>query len=407
MAKKFLTVEKRVNINSKLANLFDINIENEKLNVLSAVNRFSAKDVYANFSIPSFIKSLVDGFAVIASDTKGASSGNPIPLKLAGKLHIGEKFSRKLDKDECVFVPTGGMVPDGADAIVMIEYTEETLSEVFVMKEAHTGENLVRIGDDFKEGEKLIYKGDKITPNIVAAARAFGIREIDVFQKIKIGIFSTGDELVESGNLPSGKIYDTNEYTIFAEAVNGNFYPGVYGIVGDDKSKIKSMLKKTLSENDVVLMSGGTSKGIFDFTVSAINEIGKPGVCIHGLHLSPGKPTVFGVVNRKLVVGLSGNPLASFLVFRQVIIPLIYKKLGILQRKYTIIAMLSENLPSRKGREEFVIGKLFTKNSEQFVKPVFSESAFISPLIKGDGLITVPLMSEGYRKGDRVTFELW
>ncbi len=407
MVKKFLTVEKSTNVNKKLINLFEIGLKTEQLSLSLSIGRFSAKDVVANFNIPSFTKSIVDGFAVVSSDTKGASSGNPIPLRVVGKLRIGEEFNRKLTKNNAVFVPTGGVVPYGADAVVMIEHTEETANEIFVMKEVHKGENLIKVGDDFQKGETIVRRGERITPNRIAALRAFGFKNIEVVRKIKLGIFSTGDELIESGSLPLGKIYDTNEYTIFAEALSGNFSPVMYGIVKDDKLKIKSMLQRVLSENDVAIMSGGTSKGTFDFTVSVINELGKPGVQIHGLHLSPGKPTVFGVVDKKLIVGFSGNPLASFLVFRKIVIPLIYEKCGLKVDRKKITAVLSENLPSRKGREEFVMGKLFIRNNGQFVKPVFSESAFISPLIKSDGIIAIPLMSEGYKKNEKVIFELW
>jgi molybdopterin molybdotransferase len=407
MVKKFLTVERRENVGKRLAELFDISLKTEKLSILDSVNRFSAETIFASFNIPSFKKSLVDGFAVVSDNTKGASSGNPIPLKLIKDLRIGEALDKQLRNGETVFVPTGGVVPDEADAVVMIEYTEKHSDEIFVMQEVHKKENLIETGDDIKKGKVILSKGERITPNRVAVLRTFGIKDIAVFGKIKLGIFSTGDELIDSGKLPKGRIYDINEYALFAEATNGNFSPKMYGIVKDNKLRIKETLKKALSENDMVLMSGGTSKGSFDFTVSVINELGTPGVQIHGLHLSPGKPTVFGIVNGKLVVGLSGNPLASFLVFREVVVPFIYNKCGLKIEKQKVIAILSENLPSRKGREEFVMGKLFTKDGEQFVRPIFSESAFVSPLTESEGIITVPLMSEGFKKGEKVIVELW
>ncbi len=407
MDKKFLTVKKRSEVQKNLTDFFEIGLNPEKVSILSAIDRFSYEDFYAPIDIPGFKKSLVDGYAVNSDDTRGASNGNPIPLNLRAKLLISKKLKGKLNSNETVFVPTGGVVPQGADAMVMIENSEEKAGEVFIMHEAHKGENLINIGDDIRNGEVILSKGECINANMIAALRAFGRKEISVYKKIRIGIFSTGNELKDGGDLPEGKIFDINEYALFAEAQKENFSPKLYGIVRDNPDEIKEVLQKALSENDIVLMSGGTSKGMFDFTVSVINEIGKPGVLIHGLHLSPGKPTVFGVVSKKLVIGLSGNPLASFLVFREVIVPLIYKKCNLIEKKRKIVAILSENLPSRKGREEFVMGELFVKNGEQFVRPLFSESAFISPLIKGNGIITVPLMSEGYKKGKKVIFELW
>ncbi len=408
MDKKYLKVKKRSDLEKILLDKFSVNIGKETCSIQDAVNQFSAIDYKAAFSIPSFRKSLVDGFAVHSKDVLGASPSNPVPLRLISTLKIGESCKEKLKRGETVYVPTGGVVPDGADSLVMIEHTQVQKNEVFVFRSVSPHENLIEVGEDIKKDAVILKKGDRITPQKVVLLRGFGLTEVEVFNKISIGIISTGDELVDSGPLKTGKIYDINGYAVFSEALNSAiFSPKFYGIVKDSKGELQKALNKALSENDIVIMSGGTSKGSFDFTVSVINKAGKPGVLIHGLHLSPGKPTVFGVVNQKLIVGLSGNPLASFLVFKYVVVPLIAKKIGLKLKKYTVFATLNANVPSRKGREEFIVVRLIKRNNEFFAEPIFSESAFISVFIDGSGIIMIPLMSEGLTKGGKVEVILW
>ena len=409
MDKKYLKVKKRSDIEKILLDKFSVNVGKETCPIQDAVNHFSARDYKSTFSIPSFRKSLVDGFAVHSKDVLGASPSNPVPLRLISTLKIGESYKEKLKRGETVYVPTGGVVPDGADSLVMIEHTQvQGDDEVFVFRSVSPHKNLIEVGEDVKKVTVILKKGERITPQKVALLRGFGLTEVEVFNKIPIGIISTGDELVDSGSLKTGKIYDINGYTLFSEALSSSiFLPKFYGIVKDREDKLQKALTKTLSENDIVIMSGGTSKGSFDFTVSVINKAGKPGVLIHGLHLSPGKPSVFGVVNQKLIVGLSGNPLASFLVFKYVVIPLIAKKIGLKVKKHTVFATLNANVPSRKGREEFIVVKLVKRSNEFFAEPIFSESAFISVFIEGSGIITIPLMSEGLIKGEKVEITLW
>ena len=408
MDKKYLKVKKRSDLEKILLDKFSINIGTEIYSIQDAVGRFSAQDYRATFSIPSFRKSLVDGFAVHSKDILGASPSNPVPLRLVSTLKIGESYKKKLKQGETVYVPTGGVVPYGADSLVMIEYTQVQQDEVFAFRPSSVHENMIEIGEDIKKDEIILKEGEQITPQKIALLRGFGLTSVKVFSKVPIGIISTGDELIESGPLKTGKIYDINGYTIFSESLNSSiFTPKFYGVVQDNEAKLQKAVDKALSENEIVIMSGGTSKGSFDFTVSVINEAGKPGVLVHGLHLSPGKPTVFGTANGKLIVGLSGNPLASFFVFKYVIIPLITKKIGLEFKKYSVFATLNANVPSRKGREEFIVVKLIKRNNEFLAEPIFSESAFINPFLKGSGIIKVPLMSEGLIKGEKVEVTLW
>ncbi len=407
MDKKYLVVKKRSEVKKLVLPEFEIKKIAYKVNIEDSLGMYVAAEVSASFDIPGFRKSLVDGYAVKAKDVRGASTANPVPLKLKVKLKIGEIYGKSLLQNECVFVPTGGVVPDGADAVVMIEHAEERNGEIFVFRDVSENENLLNIGDDIKKGKPVLEKGERITSRKIAILRAFGVKEVSVHEKVKVGIVSTGDELLDTGKPEFGKIFDINGYMLFAEALNAGFTPKYYGILKDNKKIIKKTLEKMLEENDIAIMSGGTSKGNYDYTVSVVEELKNGKVLLHGLHLSPGKPTVLGIANKKLIAGLSGNPLASFFVFKKVIAPLICDKCGFRCTEKRIFAEVIENIPSRKGREEFVIGKLILKNGKNFVKPVFSESAFVGVLSEGDGFITIPLLSEGIKKGDKVEFELW
>ncbi len=407
MDKKYLVVKKRSEVSKVALPEFEIRKTGYTVKIENSIDMYAAEKITAPFDIPQFKKSLVDGYAIRAKDVMGASPSNPVPLKIKAKLKIGENYKRVIKQNETVFVPTGGIVPKGADAVVMIEYTETQGKELFIYKDVYENENLLDIGDDIKKGKPVLEKGERITSRKIATLRAFGIKELTVYEKVKIGIVSTGNELLDAGKPNPGKIFDINGYMLFAEASNAGFAPEYYGILTDNKKLIKKTLEKMLEEKDVVIMSGGTSKGNYDYTISAIEGLKNGKVLLHGLHLSPGKPTVLGIANKKLVAGLSGNPLASFFVFKKVIAPLICDKCGFKCTEKKIFAEVTENIPSKKGREEFVIGKLILKNGKNFVKPLYSESAFVGVLSEGDGFITIPLLNEGIKKGEKVEFELW
>ncbi len=407
MGKKFLKVVQVGEVQDKLLDSFSIEPLFKSIPVNYSSGYFLAEDISSILDIPPFDKSLVDGFAVRSSDIKGANASNPAMLSVLKEVKIGTKPDVLLEKGTAVFVPTGGYLPEGADCVVMIEYTDSLNNSLFVMKDVAPNKNVLRTGVDVKYGELVLKKGERITPRSIGVLKSAGIKLIKVFKPVKIGLFSTGDELSDQYPLPIGKIYDYNRISLMSQMLKDGFTPTDYGILKDDPDILELNLKRALSENNVVVMSGGTSKGNFDFTVSVINKMGSPGVLIHGLNVSPGKPSVFGVVQGKLIAGLSGNPLAATLIYLIIVKDLIMKKLSLVSDRISVIGELTENVPSKKGRSEIVIGFLSVDSDRNIIQPIFSESAFVTTLQKGNGFFVIPQNKEGLYKGEKVKFEIW
>lgn len=408
MKRKFLKVISIEEARKTVSEAFTLPHETQKIPLGYTNGRYVSSDIYAKNPVPPFSKSLVDGFAIKASSSKGTSTNNPNILNIVGSVKMGEKPDFSIDSMSAAFIPTGGMLPAGADGVVMIENAEQEKDNVFVFKEIAKFENVLKAGSDVSKGELLLKQGERISPRNIGVLKATGNFFVPVVKPIKIGVLSTGDELWdEDRELFSGKIYDYNRITLLSQIKEDGFVAVDYGIINDEKERIVLSLSKAVKETDLVIMSGGTSKGSLDFTVDSINSLGRPGVIVHGLNLSPGKPTVIGVVNGKLIVGLSGNPLASYVVYRILIRGLIFQKLGIAEKKTTVRGILLENLPSRKGRAEIALCRIVKKDNNIYFKPVFSDSSFTGTLSKSDGFIYVPENLEGYAKEETVEMELW
>ncbi|MEF3244730.1 MAG: molybdopterin molybdotransferase MoeA [Caldisericaceae bacterium] len=404
MGEKFLRVISLTYIEENILNYFEIPIEKTTLPVFESLGYFTSEDIYAKIPLPPFKKSLVDGYAVRHNEVKGASAENPVMLKLLGKIEIGSNPIDLTYPNSAVYVPTGGAVPLNADAVVMIENTELVNDTLFVYKTVTEGENIFNEGEEIKSNTLILKKGERITPKVSGILNTTGNRMIPVYKKVKVGFFSTGSELTEVYPLPIGKIYDFNNITLHSLLIKDGFNPTNYGIIEDSEAKIKKVLKTALDQNDIVLMTGGTSKGELDFTVKTINELGNPGVLIHGINVSPGKPTIFASISNKLVIGLSGNPLATFLIYSLVVKELIYKKLGFNYEKRKIYGILSEDVNSRKGRDEFILGKLVSKDNKNFIEPILADSSFSFAIKEAQGYFIIPSQFEGITANSIVEF---
>ena len=366
------------------------------------IGRVLYDDVYSPEDIPGFDRSTVDGFAVKSEDTFGASEALPSQLDIKGEILMGENTSLSLNEGECIKISTGGMLPEGADSVVMVEHTDSDFGDFsLIYKSVSPFENVTRKGDDFRKGQLLLKKGTVISSKHIGVLAALGIAKVKAVEKIRVGIISTGDELVPVENTPeNGRIRDVNTHLLTSLITeNGALYKK-YGIIKDEFSEIYSAVKKASEENDIVLISGGSSAGVKDMTVKVISDLGE--VLFHGIALKPGKPTIYGTVNGKAVFGLPGNPAAAFYVTLLTVMPLIERLYEADRTKISVTKKISCNISSNHGREEVVSVRI----SGGYAEPVYSKSAFVSALSGCDGYIVVDRNSEGLRANEEVTVHL-
>lgn len=366
------------------------------------IGRVLYDEIYSPEDIPGFDRSTVDGFAVKSEDTFGASEALPSQLDIKGEILMGENTSLSLNEGECIKISTGGMLPEGADSVVMVEHTDSDFGDFsLIYKSVSPFENVTRKGDDFRKGQLLLKKGTVISSKHIGVLAALGIAKVKAVEKIRVGIISTGDELVPVENTPeNGRIRDVNTHLLTSLITeNGALYKK-YGIIKDEFSEIYSAVKKASEENDIVLISGGSSAGVKDMTVKVISDLGE--VLFHGIALKPGKPTIYGTVNGKAVFGLPGNPAAAFYVTLLTVMPLIERLYEADRTKISVTKKISCNISSNHGREEVVSVRI----SGGYAEPVYSKSAFVSALSGCDGYIVVDRNSEGLRANEEVTVHL-
>ena len=369
-----------------------------------SAGRVLAAPVSADSDIPGFDRSVVDGYAVRSPDTSGAGSSAPALLRCIGRVAMGKSDSYLIVRDgECAYIPTGGILPEGADAAVMVEYTEETGDTIMIRKPASHGENVLLRDEDFKKGEIVFQPGRRLTPQDAGVLAACGCSMVTVAKKPVVGIISTGNELVPVTVKPApGQVRDANAPMLAAWLTEYGCIPRLYGIVKDEREAFEAVIEKAVPECDVVLLSGGSSKDDRDMTAGVI--AGRGTVLIHGIALAPGKPTIIGKIGAKPVFGLPGHPAAAFVVLNTIVRPLIDKMLGLLKSPSRVIkAILAENIPSQRGREEYV--RVRVENG--IATPLFGKSGLMHTLVKSDGLVCIPAGYEGLEKGSEVEVILW
>lgn len=380
-------------------------LENEILSIGDAVGRIAAADLTAPEDIPGFNRSSVDGYAVISSDTFGASESLPAQLQLAGKVKMGEKPLFSLKTGQAAYVPTGGELPRNADAMVMIEYTENFNDGfIYINKSSAPGNHVVFKGDDVRTGDTVIKAGTRLKPQDVGIIAAMGYSQIPVKRKIRVGIISTGDEIIGIHERPVGaQVRDINSYALQAGLINCGAQPELYGIVNDNFDNIKRAVEKALKNSDVVLISGGSSVGAKDETYKVIDSLGSPGVLVHGIAVKPGKPTIMGKVGGKAVIGLPGHPASAYVIFNIFVCYLLNVMNG-KQEEFRpgLRAEMACNYPSNNGREEYLPVKLENINGKLYAHPVFGKSGLITLLTAANGYVHISRGSEGVDRGAEV-----
>ncbi len=379
-------------------------LESEEVSLWEAYERVLAEDIIAEVDIPHFNRSAVDGYAVRSMDTFGASKTNPILLRVVGEVEIGDKPSVKVGKGEAVRVATGAPLPEGCDAVVMIEYTsklDDTTVEIY--KAATPGGNVSRIGEDVKAGELILKKGTILQPQDVGMLAALGKTRIKVVRKPRVAVLSTGNELIEPGNKPDvGQIVDVNRFTIASavKEIGGEVVD--LGISRDDTGELESKLKEGLASADMVIVSGGTSVGARDLLPEVVNRMGE--VIVHGVSMKPGMPTALAVVNGKPVILLPGFPVAALIAFYTFVPRILQRMMGIevVRQKWNVVkAKVTRRIPSNAGVRTFTRVVVKEVDGEYVAEPLrTSGSGVLSSMIKANGLIVIPEDKEGVEEGE-------
>ena len=393
------------------------------MDVSSALGRILAQDIIAPHPLPDFQRTTVDGYAVRARDTFGASDSLPAYLTLIGEVPMGDAPAFEIQDGQCALIHTGGMLPDGADAVVMLEYTqaiassglrpEESLGryEIEIFRAVADGENVIRVGEDVAPGQLVKAKGSLIRPAEIGGLLALGITSIRVARKIRVGLISTGDEVIDPGQTPRpGQVRDINSYTLSALVQKSGGLAKRYGIIADKMNALQSAAAKALDECDLVLITAGSSASTRDMTADVIRLLGEPGVLVHGINTRPGKPTILGVCNGKAVIGLPGNPVSALVNGYLFVVPIIERLLGAFPKpKPTVLAQLTVNLPSQAGREDWWPVRLLPAparrggGGEVFnAEPIFGKSNLIFTLASADGLLKIHADVTGLSAGEFV-----
>jgi molybdopterin molybdotransferase len=414
--------------------------DSESVDSASSLGRVTAEDIVAPHPLPEFPRSTVDGYAVRARDTFGATDSLPAYLNLIGEVPMGDAATFELQPSQCALIHTGGMLPDGSDAVVMLEYTQATnepreglqtfarLNEIEIMRAVAEGENLIAVGEDVTQGRVVLPKGRMMRPAEIGGLMALGIVQLKVVRKIRVGIISSGDEVVDPHQQPRrGQVRDVNAYTLASLAMKSGGLPVLYGIVPDNLLALKKIAARALSECDIVLITAGSSASTRDMTAEAIGSLGAPGVLVHGINTRPGKPTILGACNGKAVIGLPGNPVSALVNGYLFVVPVIEKLLGLPTDKprSSLMARLTVNIASQAGREDWIPVKLASLvpsgHSPQIsrstpegggiwgeveggwdAEPIFGKSNLIFSLAAADGLLRIPPDATGVSAGEMV-----
>ena len=408
MFRKLVSVDEAERILAK--NFTPKPVGSEFVALSEAYGRVLADDVISFYDIPPFNRSTVDGYAVNASDTFGAEENRPVTLRLTGGVRIGEAPKAKVLKGALVEIVTGAPIPEGADAAVMIEYTERKGDSVLVRQAVSHSENVMKAGSDIRKGETVLKKSTLLSPYEIGALAAIGSVKVNVFKRPVVAIFSTGAEVTEPGNpLAPGKIYDINAHALSAFVRECGCEPRNMGIVQDEPSQMRTAIQKALKTADLVMTSGGVSVGPTDIIPKVLNTLGKPGVIVYGIAIRPGKPTAIALVNDKPVFSLPGHPASSLMIFHLFVRPILLCMAG--RRKpepVTVEAEVSERLFPARGRRTYVTVTLRKDRDGRIVaSPVGTgASGAVTTLSKADGFLIIRENQQFIEKGSCVEVEL-
>jgi len=391
-------------------------IQNNKevINIKNALHRILSKEIVAPADLPGFNRSTMDGYAIRAEDSFGATDSLPSYLKIIGEIKMGDRPNFKINPGEAVKISTGGMLPEGANAVMMVEYTEQIDdTTIEARRSISPWENVVRENEDLKTGEIILRKGHRLHPQDIGVLAGIGKINIKIYKKPKIAIISTGNEIIPAEGKPRiGQIRDINSYTLGACIKEAGGIPVYRGIIKDEVILLEQEIKKTIKEDKVeaVIISGGSSVGVRDVTLEVLNRLGKPGVLIHGVSVKPGKPTILTIADNRPIFGLPGHPVSAMIIFDLFLRPLISWLQGG-QYNYNSAketeAELTCNMVSDSGREDYIRVFVYEKDKKFYAEPILGKSGLISTMVRASGLIKIGLNIEGLEKGSKVMVKLF
>lgn len=383
----------------------------ERVPLADALDRITAQEMRAPVDLPAFRRSTMDGFAVRAADTYGASEGLPAYLTIAGEVPMGRAADLAVGEGAAARVHTGGMMPPDSDAVVMVEHTQ-TLDErmLEVVRPVAVGENVIPAGEDVRVGELLFPRGHQLRPQDVGGLAGVGITAVAVAAPPRVAILATGDEVVRADQEPApGQVRDINSYTIAALTRRAGGEPLPRGIAPDDADTLLRQASAALAGADMLIVSAGSSVSTRDMTAQVLGQLGQPGVLVHGVSIHPGKPTILAVADGKPVFGLPGNPVSTMVAFELFVAPALLRLLGCVAPPlwHTTQARLAHNVASIAGREDFVPVRLEARDDGLWAEPIFGKSNLIYTVARADGILRVPLDLAGLYAGDLVTVRLF
>jgi molybdopterin molybdotransferase len=385
----------------------------ETVSLKEALNRIISRDITAPEDLPQFSRSTMDGYAVRARDTFGATESLPAFLETAGEVIMGQAPTGKVTPGKVIRISTGGMIPEGADAVIMIEYCH-SLDEktIEVSRTVSPLENIIKPGDDLKKGTVIFERGCILRPQDLGLLAGLGIEKINVFKKPRVAIISTGDEVIPIEKRPEpGQVRDINSYTLSAFCASVGAIPVNLGLCKDSFPDLKEMVAKGLETADTVWISGGSSVGARDITVQVLESFPDMELLAHGISISPGKPTIIARIGDKAVFGLPGHVASAMVVAEVFLTPFLASLSGDTKAyedsHFYIEAELMRNIESASGRDDYIRVKLIKRDGRYLAEPIFGKSGLISTLVQAQGLVKIDRNTEGLYQGQIVNVLLF
>lgn len=389
-----------------------VKVGSENLPLTKAFDRVLAEPIFARENLPREARSTMDGYAVRAADTFGASESMPCYLNITGEVKMGKAAAGEVKKGCCHKIPTGGLLPRGADSVVMLEHTvpvDETLIEV--VKGVGSGTNLIQRGEDIGAREQALPAGQLLRPQDIGLLAGLGVSEVTVARKVRVGILSTGDEIVPHSQAPGpGQIRDINALALAGQVLRTGGVFIDYGIVPDKEETFLPAIEQAVAENDVVLFSGGSSVGIRDLGERVVEAMGPPGILVHGVTLKPGKPVLIGMSGKKPLFGLPGHPVSAMVCFDFFVRPTIARLLGMENDPLPmpwVAARLARNINSAPGRMDVIRVKLVREDEGFRAEPILGKSGSISTLSRAHGYFLIDEDSQGISENTVIKVHLF